>query len=151
MNEEEIRRLKRHLALQLEKYVVIFKEEFKDVIPSNVLKYLNGITDYEKLIKLEETGTITCFVRGGIMYFPISVDKILKMLSKMPGFGVSPNHKTYTADTLVLNDNTYMDYIKHVFMAGVLTKDFYEEMMLHETMHLCGMAGATAFQEGLTE
>ena len=151
MNEKEINQIKRYLALQLERYVLLIKEEYREFILSHTLNFLNNVTNYEELIKIEDTGTITCFVNNGKIYFPILAYKILNILKKIPGFGLKQTHKTYNDDTLVINDNTFNTYIAHVFIAGLSLKAFYDEMMLHEAMHLCGMAGSNAFQEGLTE
>ena len=151
MNDKEINKLKKYLALQLEKYVLLIKEEHREFIPEHTLDFLNNITDYEELIKIEDTGTITCFVNNGKIYFPILAYKVLNALKKIPGFGFNQTHKTYNDDNLIINDNTFNTYIVHAFLKGLSAKEFYDEMMLHEAMHLCGMAGANAFQEGLTE
>lgn len=151
MTEEEIKKIKKHLAIQLERYVEIFKKEFLEYIPSETLEFLNSITNYEELIVIEDTGTISCFVRNRKIYLPLLAGKVLKILKLIPWFGCVPNHKTYQEDTLIINDNTFFDYIKHTALAGLTVLEFYEEMLLHEAMHLCGLAGSSAFQEGITE
>ena len=62
-----------------------------------------------------------------------------------------PNHTTYNKDTVVINDNTFNTYIVHAFLKGLTPLEFYEEMLLHETMHLCGFNGNLALLEGITE
>lgn len=151
MNKEQINQIKKELALQLEKYINIFKSEFKEKIPPETLEFLNEITDYEELIKIENTGTMTCYVNNGKIYFPLLADKILNIIKVIPGFGSNPNHKTYQEDTLVINNNTFLEYMKHTFLSGANAKEFFLEMLLHEAMHLCRLAGGSAFEEGLTE
>lgn len=151
MNKEQKKQIKKELTLQLEKYINIFKLEFKEKIPNDILEFFTGITDYEELIKIENTGTITCYVKNRKIYFPILADKILNIIKVIPGFGNNPNHKAYQEDTLVINNNTFLDYMKHAFISGTNAKEFFLEMLLHEVMHLCGLAGGSAFEEGLTE
>ena len=151
MSDIEMRDIKKHLASQLEKYVYIIKKEYGEFIPKDRLDFLNAITNYEDLIKIEDTGTITCFVRDGKIYFPLLAYKVLNSLKKIPGFGMCPNHTTYNKDTVVINDNTFNTYILHAFLNGLTSLEFYEEMILHETMHLCGFNGNLALLEGITE
>ena len=91
------------------------------------------------------------FVANGIMYFPINAFAILDILKKFPGYGINKNHKTYTTETLILNSNGYLDYIIHVFLAGLTPLQFFLETLLHETTHLCGIGGASALREGFAE
>lgn len=151
MDELEMKQMKKHLALQLEKYVTIIKNEFKDFIPGDTLKFLNCITNYEDIIQIEETGTITCFVRNGKVYFPLLAYKVLNALKRVPGFGSVPNHTVYNKETIIINNNTFNTYIVHAFLKGLSSLEFYEEMLLHEAMHLCGFDGNIAFREGIVE
>lgn len=151
MKEDKIIEIKKILAYELEKYKNIFKQEFLEFIPRDILIFFDEYSSYEDLIKIEETGTISCFVRNNIIYLPLLADMILKNMSFSSDFGSCPNHKTYTVDTLIINNNTFLDYINHSRLAGISLLDFYEDMLLHEAMHLCGMDGANAFLEGITE
>ena len=69
MSNIDMRDTKKYLASQLEKYVSIIKKEYGEFIPKDRLDFLNAITNYEDLIKIEDTGTITCFVREGKYIF----------------------------------------------------------------------------------
>ena len=151
MDEKEIKEIKQSLAIKLEKHISIIKEEYKEFVPIDTLNFLNSINNYEELIKIADTGTITCYVKNRKIYLPLLANKFLGYLKRVPGFGVRPKHKTYTSDTLVLNDNTFNTYLIHAFLSGLSTEGFYEEMPLHEVMHLCGMNGSNALLEGLTE
>ena len=61
------------------------------------------------------------------------------------------NHKTFTEDNMIINDNTYITYIKHVFLKGLTPEEYFKEILLHETLHFCGSVGGTAIREGINE
>lgn len=151
IDEQYLESVKDELAKQLSSYISIIKEEYGNLIPKEILKYLNSIDDYRKIIKITQTNTISMFVRNGVMYFPLNALKIINVFKKIIGHGSNRNHKTYTKDTLIINNNTFFSYIKHVFVAGLTPLEFYEETLLHETTHLCGIDGATALREGFAE
>lgn len=151
MTDMQIKIIKDNLIIQLKKYISTFKKEYSKFIPKNILDFLNNIDNYDDLITIEETNTITCFVRNRKIYLPLLADRILNNFKKHPKYKSDPNHKTYQSNTLIINDNTFLDYINHAILAGISLQEFYEDMLLHEAMHLCGMAGATAFQEGINE
>lgn len=151
ISDEILSKIKEALALQASNYVSIIKQEYSNIMPAECLAYLNGIQDYKTIIKIEQTNTISMFVKNGIMYFPINGIIIINCLKKIPGYGVNKNYKTYTNESIILNNNNYLDYIIHVFLAGLTPLQFYEETLLHETTHLCGIGGATALREGFAE
>lgn len=66
----------------------------------------------------------------------------------IPGYGINTNHKSYNKNDLILNDNTFLDYIKHAFIAGLNPEQFFLETFLHETLHL---GGSSALRKGFTE
>ena len=72
-------------------------------------------------------------------------------LKKIPGFGMMKNHKTCDQDNMIINDNTYITYIKHVFLKGLTPEEYFKEILLHETLHFCGSGGGTAIREGINE
>jgi len=151
MNKTFEEELINNLAIKIEEYIRIIILECESVIPKPFILYLKSISDYRKIIRIEETGTISMFVHNGIIYFPKGAEKVLKAMKFIPGCGTNKNHKAYNANNLVENDNTYFDYIKHVFVSGLDLECFYQETLLHETMHICGADGSTALKEGLTE
>ena len=67
MKEDKIIEIKKILAYELEKYKNIFKQEFLEFIPRDILIFFDEYSSYEDLIKIEETGTISCFVRNNII------------------------------------------------------------------------------------
>lgn len=61
------------------------------------------------------------------------------------------NHKTCNQDNMIINDNTYLTYIKHVFLKGLNPEEYFKEILLHETLHFCGSGGGNAIREGINE
>ena len=57
----------------------------------------------------------------------------------------------YTNATLLKNDNTFYDYIAHVYGEHLSPLQYFSEILLHETMHFCGSNGANALAEGINE
>ncbi|MFV0275226.1 MAG: hypothetical protein ACK5HL_03190 [Bacilli bacterium] len=151
IDRAKINEVREVLSAKLYEYVSIIINEYSEIIPQDIIKYLNGVRDFKNVIRVEQTNTISMFVNDGIMYFPTNAFSIIDYLSKIPGYGLNKNHKTFTSDTLVLNDNTYLDYIIHMFVSGLTPLQFYEETLLHETTHLCGVGGASAMREGFAE
>jgi hypothetical protein len=151
IDEKELIYIKEQLARQIAEYVSIIKIEYSDIISARTLNYLDRIKDFKDIIKIEQINTISMYVQNGIMYFPINAFSIIEYLKKTPGFGLNKKHKTYNKDTLLINDNNYLSYIKHVFIAGLTPLEFFEETLLHETTHLCGIGGGSALREGFAE
>lgn len=143
--EKEIEKIKNNLIPIIKSYIEIIKEEYKNLtnIPDDI--------DLERLIHIKNTGTISLFVYNGHFYFPTDAFKVLDVLKKIPGFGSSKNHKTCSKDNMIINDNTYITFIKHIFLKGLTPEEYYKEILLHETMHFCGSGGGTAIREGINE
>lgn len=151
MNKTKKEQTKEKLAKQLKNQIEIILEEYGEVIPTETIIKLKKIKDYKELIEIKDTKTISCFVRDDKIYFPETIEKILKMLKFIPGNSINKNHKAYKKENLVLNKNTFITYMKHLFIKGATPEEFYEENLLHETMHLCGSKGVFPLHEGLTE
>lgn len=143
--ETDIEKIKNNLIPIIKKYIEIIKEEYKDYteIPYNI--------DLKKYVHIEDTGTISLFIRGGHFYFPTDAFKVLEIMKKMPGFGSNKNHKTCNKDNMIINDNTYITFIKHIYLKGLTAEEYYKEILLHETLHFCGSGGGTAIREGINE
>ena len=147
----DINKDKEELANKVFKYVKIILNEYQDKIPNHIKTYLNNINDYQGFIKIENTNTISLFVSDGLIYLPLNAYKIIGLMESVPGFGINKNHKTHNNSNMIINDNTFSDYIKHVFLKGLMPIDYFLEILLHETMHLCGADGGSALKEGFTE
>lgn len=137
--------IKNNLITEIKKLIEIIIQEYPSLvdIPTNY--------DLQELVHIEETGTISLFVRNKNFYFPLDAFKVLEALKKIPGFGTVKNHKTYSQDNMIINDNTYITYIKHVFLKGLTAEEYFKEILLHETLHFCGSGGGTAIREGINE
>lgn len=144
-NNREIEEIKNNLIPIINRLIGIIKEEYPELV--NIPKEL----DLTECIHIEATGTISLFVMNKNFYFPIDAFKVLNALRKIPGFGCLPNHKLYTDDSIIINNNTYITYLEHVFLAGLSPQRYFEEILLHETMHFCGSGGGTAIREGINE
>lgn len=143
--EKEISRIKTNLVKKISEYVEIIKAEFGDKVK------LPEPLDLENRVHIEETDTISLFLKNGHFYFPRSAFVGLNEMKKDKDFGIDPSHKCYNESNLILNNNTFYDYIQHVKIAGLTPEQYYNESLLHETMHFCGCRGACALREGLTE
>ncbi len=143
--ENKIERIKQNLITIIRKYIEIIKEEYKDYtdIPESI--------NLEKYVHIEDTGTISLSVYDGHFYFPTDAFKVLDALKTIPGFGSNKNHKTCNKDNMIINNNTYVTFIKHIFLKGLTPEEYYEEILLHETLHFCGSGGGTAIKEGINE
>ncbi len=152
MSDKQKNEIIDNLAQRLQEYVLIILKEYADVINPDDIIRLKKINNYKDEIKITDTGTITCLVTPDKkMLFPESVNKILNIVKRIPGSGMKKNHKSYNEDNIIINNNTFETYMKHTFLKGNDVKEFYEENLLHESMHFCGAGGAGPLLEGLTE
>lgn len=143
--------LQKKLAKTLKEYISIITEEYADYIPENRKNFLLSITNYEECICISDTGTISLFYRNNKIFLPKLAFFVLKNLNEHPMYGTNPNHKCYNEQTLISNSNTFRDYINHAILKGLIPEEYYQENLLHETMHFCGSGGANPILEGITE
>lgn len=148
MNINEVRK---DLAKQVETYIKLIKQEYGQYIPEEVLIRLENITNYEEIIKIYDYGSINAYADYNSINMPLCADKILTIASKVPGYGISKNSRPYNDNNIVINNNTFLTYIKHVFISGTNAEGYYSDLLLHETMHFCGSGGAGVIQEGINE
>lgn len=141
MNENNI---KQNLIKEIENLIHIIKKEYPNLvdIPENY--------NLEERVHIKSIGTISLYVENKNFYFPLEAFKILNKLKKIPGFGSNKNHQT-RKNNEILNNNTYLSYIKHVFLKGLTPEEYFKEILLHETFHFCGSGGAFALREGINE
>ncbi len=98
-------------------------------------------------IHIEDTGTISIFVKRGHFYFPLLAYELLR-----ENIGnTNTASPLYTKNTLLRNDNTFYDYITHVYGEHLSPLQYFNEILLHETLHFCGSNGARALAEGINE
>ena len=143
--EKEIEQIKQNLIPTIKTYIEIIKKEYSSLvdIPENI--------DLNNYVHIENTGTISLFIHNGHFYFPTDAFKVLEALKRIPGYGSNKNHRTCRKENMVINNNTYMTFLKHIFFKGLTPEEYYREILLHETLHFCGSGGATAIREGINE
>lgn len=151
MNEFEKKEIQINLAKRLQEYIKAIIERYGKYISKEKLSKLNNISDYRDVIKIYENGSVNAYANDFKISMPLCVDKLLNIVSKIPGYGINKDHKNYNSETLINNDNTFINYIIHVFVSGAGIEDYYEDMLLHETMHFCGSKGSSALKEGINE
>ncbi len=150
-NTEKINKIHSQLNELVKVYVETIKNKYGKYMADMKLQQLNSIEDYSKIIKIFDYGSINGYATDYNVYMPLCADKIFKLMRFVPGYGINKSHKTHNENDLIINDNTYVDYVLHVFLSGSNLKDYYQDMLLHETMHFCGSGGATALKEGINE
>jgi len=140
-----INEIKNNLIFEIEKLIKIIRNEYPNLVDIPVEYDLN------EMVRIEETGTISLFVSDKNFYFPLDAFKVLEKLKKIPGFGMMKNHKTCTEENMIINNNSYLTYMKHAFLKGLTPEEYFKEMLLHETLHFCGSGGEFAIREGINE
>lgn len=141
----------KNLTQILKTYILSIVKEYGAYIPQEHINLLNAIDDFDNIIRIFDFGSINGYADHENIYMPLSAEVVLKKMSKIPGFGLKKNHQTYTTKNLILNNNTYLNYVWHIFISGSTIENYYEELLLHEAMHFCGSGGATALKEGINE
>ncbi len=142
---EVIEKDKQELITDIKKYIKIIEKEYGKY--ANIEKNI----DFKSIVHIEETNTISLFIRNNEFYFPLLAYDVLNNFKNFKEFGSIPNHKTYNKDSLITNDNTFYDYIEHLILKGSTPLEYFKEILLHETMHYCGANGSSALMEGLNE
>lgn len=150
MRKNNINNTRQVLAEDMKKYVQLILKEYKNFIPKERQEFLIGISDYYSRVTVEDRGTISMFATNNGIVMPESAYRIFRLMKFIPGYGVNKKHKSFN-DGEIVNENTYYDYIKHVFVSGMSVEEFFRDTVLHETMHFCGAGGGKAIREGFTE
>ena len=142
--------IKEKIINELKKYFNIIINEYKNYMPKEDLEYLQNY-DFNKNIHIENTGTISLYVNNKELYLPTLAFPVLEELSKQQNFGSDKTHKAYNKESLIINDNTFLDYINHAVIKGLTPLEYYLENLLHESLHISGICNGSAFIEGVTE
>ena len=151
MSEFDKNKIQRNLASHLKEYISAIIERYGKYISQEKLASLNNISDFESLIKIYDYGSVNAYANDDEIRMPLCADKLLNTASKIPGYGINRKHKSYNSETLISNNNTFVNYIFHVFVSGTNAEGYYDDMLLHETMHFCGSGGSSALKEGINE
>lgn len=150
MDNLKLKEIENNLSITLKKYIDSITREYGAYIPKERLNFLKNITDYSSIIKVYDYGTVNAMANRKMISMPICADKILNKISKIPGYGINKNHQSYDKNEIV-NNNTFINYLYHVFISGTDAEGYYNDMLLHETMHFCGSGGGSALKEGINE
>ena len=153
MNNHIIENDKKRISQLFQLYTRIILNEYKDIIPEKIRQRLTETQNFEDCIKIENTGTITLSANPetGTIHLPLDAYSTLKALSKLPEYGSDRDHKTHTDANMLINDNTYRTFVEHIILKGETPVEYFEEILLHETMHICGSHGSDALSEGFNE
>lgn len=141
----------KYLTENIKNYINIIKQEYGQYMPVNVLDRLNGIEDYSQILMIHDSGEISAFANQNNIVMPLCADKLINLASKIPGYGINKNHKTYNSENMLVNNNTFFKYVMHVFISGTDAQGYYDDLLLHEVMHFCGSDGGSVLKEGINE
>lgn len=139
------------LTERIREYVKIIINEYGSYMPDEVLIRLNSINDYNKILKIFDYGEVSAFANSDNVFMPLCANRLLNIIGKVPGYGINKNHRPYNSDNMIINNNTFLKYIMHVFISGTNAEEYYEDLLLHEVMHFCGSGGGTVIDEGINE
>ena len=128
---------------------------FVDLISDYYKKYveqdrIRALKNNGQIVFLSDEDTVSFKCISSKIYVPKKAYSIFVELKKSPKYGVNLNNFIKGKDYLNTN-TTYFDYINHVIECGLDVYDYFEESLLHETMHLCGSDGGHPFKEGINE
>ena len=156
MNVERETEIRREIADKLSLYIHAITAKFGEYMSNDTKSRLENIKNYEDIIAFDYSGNVSAWANQSKITLPMGASNAFDMISKLPNAGTNINHKNYTEETLIENDNTFEDYINHLILikADILT--YFNDLLLHETMHFCGSGGSNsrrigAFKEGLNE
>lgn len=143
---------KKEIALLFKKYVQIILNEYKNVIPNGMKEHLNKTTDFSNYVQIEDTKTISLFAtKDGVIHLPLDAYKAINILATSKEYGSIKSHKTHNELDMIINNNTFRDFVEHIILKGATPLDYFKKILLHEVMHVCGSHGASAIAEGFNE
>ena len=150
MTNEQIDDIHKRLTLKVAKYIKAITQEYGKFIPKERLSYLGNI-NYDEIIQIYDYGNINGLANPKHILLPLNAEKALEKIKTLPGYGSNPNHQTYNQATAIINDNTFETYVNHAIVTGMTLEQYFEDLLLHETMHFCGSDGGNALKEGINE
>ena len=144
---------KKNIATNFKKYVQIILSEYGEIIPKPIKDRLMSINNYEDLVKIYDTGTISLFADPNTskIHLPLGAYNAIKALSQNSEYGSDKTHQTHNEFNMIINNNTFRDFVEHVILKGETTLDYFNEILLHEVMHVCGSHGSEGLAEGFNE
>ena len=151
MKKTDMVMVHQRLTENIKKYIYIIKQEYGEYMSKEILVRLNSINDYNQILKIFDYGEISAYANSENIMMPLCADRLLNLVSMVPGYGINKNHIPYNEKNIVINNNTFLSYLKHVYISGTNAEGYYDDLLLHETMHFCGSDGGSVLKEGLTE
>lgn len=150
MTNEQIDDIHKRLTLKVAKYIKAITQEYGKFIPKERLSYLGNI-NYDEIIQIYDYGNINGLANQKHILLPLNAEKALEKIKTLPGYGSNPSHQTYDQATAIINDNTFETYVNHAIVTGMTLEQYFDDLLLHETMHFCGSDGGNALKEGINE
>ena len=150
MTNEQIDDIHKRLTLKVAKYIKAITQEYGKFIPKERLSYLGNI-NYDEIIQIYDYGNINGLANPKHILLPLNAEKALEKIKTLPGYGSNPSHQTYDQATAIINDNTFETYVNHAIVTGMTLEQYFDDLLLHETMHFCGSDGGNALKEGINE
>ena len=139
------------LTNKIEEYIGIILKEYGNYMNPDIKEKISNITDYSKILQIYDFGDVSAYATSENVVMPLCADKILNKASRIPGYGINKNHLPYNDKTMVINNNTFLSYLIHVFISGTNAEGYYADLLLHEVMHYCGSDGGSVLDEGTNE
>lgn len=146
--ESDMQEDKKKIENKISEYITLIENEYGLYMNYRNRDYLEN--NKNRLVEFNEEKTITFFVSNGKLFLPTVAYEIFSVLMKHPNYSSNLGNRVREENYLDTN-TTYDDYIKHVIEAGLTPYDYFEESLLHETMHLCGSGGKIPLEEGINE
>ncbi len=141
------------IAKLVQYYVSIILKEYKDLIPVNIKNRLLNTSNFLDYVKIENTNTISLFVTMDdlVIHLPLDAYKVINNLKELKEYGSNKYNCTHDKTNMVINNNTFIDFVNHIIVSGSTPLDYFKEVLLHEVMHVCGSDGGSSLQEGFNE
>ena len=95
MSRINIDETRNKLTDRLKLYISLIIKEYGQNMPPEVFNRLINITDYNSILKIYDYGEVSAYANAQNIMMPLCADKILDKVSKIPGYGINKNHKTY--------------------------------------------------------
>lgn len=137
MTDDKLNQIHENLTNQVSIYIRGIISKYGEYMVPAKVEYLKSIKDYSKIVKIYDYGSINGYANSDGIYMPLCADKVLEKVSKIPGYGINKKHQTYNDNTLVENNNTFVNYVYHILVSGTDTQRYYDDLLLHETLHFC--------------
>ena len=151
MDNLKLVEIHRRLTERIKEYINIIISEYEPYMPMDVITRLREIQDFSKILRIYDYGEVSAYADEENVHMPLCADRLLSIASRIPGYGINKDHKPYNSETMVINNNTFLKYMVHVFISGTNAEGYYEDLLLHEVMHFCGSGGGSVLDEGINE